>query len=106
MEHNDQVKNLENRIAELEKENLLLQEKVTFLTKKLFGRTTEQTSSLGLEGQISLFYEAETSADTSALEPDLNDVASYRRKKHKGQKEELLKDLPHEKKLCTLAEED
>jgi transposase len=31
---------------------------------------------------------------------------SYRRKKRKGQKEELLKDLPHEKKLCTLAEED
>jgi hypothetical protein len=99
MEHNDQVKNLE-------KENLLLQEKVIFLTKKLYGRTTEQTSSLGLEGQMSLFDEAETSADPSALEPDLNDVVSYRRKKHKGQKEELLKDLPHEKKLCTLAEED
>jgi hypothetical protein len=94
MEHNDQVKNLENRITELEKENLLLQEKVIFLTKKLYGRTTEQTSSLGLEGQMSLFDEAETSADPSALEPDLNDVAPYRRKKHKGQKEELLKDLP------------
>lgn len=106
MGHNDQVKNLENRIAELEKENLLLQEKVGFLTQKLYGRTTEQTSSLGFEGQMSLFDEAETSVDPSAIEPDLKDVASYRRKKHKGQKEELLKDLPHEKKLCTLAEED
>ncbi|MDR1769413.1 MAG: IS66 family transposase [Hungatella sp.] len=106
MGHNDQVKNLENRIAELEKENLLLQEKVVFLTQKLYGRTTEQTSSLGLEGQMSLFDEAETTADPSASEPDLDDAVSYRRKKHKGQKEELLKDLPHEKKLCTLAEED
>lgn len=106
MGHNDQVKHLENRITELEKENLLFQEKVVFLTKKLYGRTTEQTSSLGLEGQMSLFDEAETTADLTALEPDLNDAASYRRKKHKGQKEELLKDLPHEKKLCTLAEED
>lgn len=53
-----------------------------------------------------LFYEAEVSADPKAAEPDLKDVASYRRRKHKGQKEELLKGLPHEKKLCTLAEED
>ncbi len=60
------MKNLENRITELEKENLLLQEKMDFLTKKLYGRTTEQTSSLGLEGQMSLFDEAETSADPSA----------------------------------------
>lgn len=106
MEHNNQIENLENRIAELEKENLLLHEKVAFLTRKLYGRTTEQTSSLGLEGQMSLFDEAEVSADPKVAEPDLKDVASYRRRKHKGQKEELLKDLPHEKKLCTLAEED
>lgn len=32
--------------------------------------------------------------------------ASYRRKRYPGQKEALLKDIPHEKKLCTLAEED
>ena len=106
MEQTDQVKKLEDRITELETENLLLLEKVGFLTKKLYGRTTEQTSSLGLEGQMSLFDEAESFADSSAPEPDLNDVLSYRRKKRRGQKEELLKDLPHEKKLCTLAEED
>ena len=57
------MKNLEKRITKLKKENLLLQEKVDFLTKKLYGSTTEQTSSLLLEGQISLFDEAETSAD-------------------------------------------
>ena len=106
MEQTDQVKKLEDRITELETENLLLLEKVGFLTKKLYGRTTEQTSSLGLEGQMSLFDEAESFADSSAPEPDLNDVLSYRRKKRRGQKEERLKDLPHEKKLCTLAEED
>ena len=37
---------LENRITELGKKNLLLQEKVAFLTRKLYGRSTEQTSSL------------------------------------------------------------
>lgn len=55
-----------------------------------------------IEGQMSLFDEAETSADPSALEPDLNDVVTYRRRKHKGQKEELLKDLPHEKSSVPL----
>ena len=102
----NQITLLENRIKELESENHLLQEKVDFLTRKLYGRTTEQTSSLGIEGQMSLFDEAEISADPNATEPDLNEVASYRRKRFRGQKEQLLKDIPHEKKLCTLAEED
>lgn len=51
----NQITLLENRIKELESENHLLQEKVDFLTRKLYGRTTEQTSSLGIEGQMSLF---------------------------------------------------
>ena len=101
-----QVSALENRITELEKENLLLQEKVAFLTRKLYGRSTEQTSSLDIEGQMSLFDEAETQADSKTAEPDMRDVATYRRRRCPGQKEELLKDIPHEKKLCTLAEED
>ena len=45
---------LENRITELGKKILLLQEKVAFLTRKLYGRSTEQTSSLDIEGQMSL----------------------------------------------------
>lgn len=106
MEHNDLLENLANRIVELEKENLLLHERVAFLIRKLYGRTREQTSSLGLGGQMSLFDEAEASVDSKAAEPYLKGVASYRRRKHKGQNEELLKDLPHEKKFCTLAEED
>ena len=62
---------LENRITELEKENLLLQEKVAFLTRKLYGRSTEQTSSLDIEGQMSLFDEAEMESDPKAAEPDM-----------------------------------
>lgn len=106
MKTTDQVVTLEKRITELEKENLLLQEKVVFLTRKLYGSSSEQTSSLGIKGQMSLFDEAETSVDSKASEPDMNDVASYRRKKFNGQREELLKDIPHEKKLCTLDERD
>ena len=46
MHTENQVPALEKRITELEKENLLLQEKVAFLTRKLYGRSTEQTLSL------------------------------------------------------------
>lgn len=48
-----QISALENRSTELEKENLLLQEKAAFLTCKFYGRFTEQTSSLEIEGQMS-----------------------------------------------------
>ena len=106
MDNQKQVTELEKRINELEKENLLLQEKVAFLTRKLYGRSSEQTSSLGIEGQMSLFDEAETCASPEAAEPQMKDVASYRRRRFPGQTEEKLKDIPHEKKLWTLAEED
>jgi transposase len=57
-------------------------------------------------GQVSLFDEAEVHADPLAPEPDLREVQGYQRKRFKGQKAELLKDIPHVKRLCTLVEED
>lgn len=102
MNSDNQVSQLENRIAELENQNRILQEKVAYLTHKLFGRSSEQTSSLGIEGQMSIFDEAEAFADPEAVELALKDVGSYRCRKFTGQREELLKDIPHEKKLCTL----
>ena len=105
MSTSDQVATLQNRITELEQENKNLHDTVDYLTRKLFGRSTEKTSIL-FEGQVSLFDEAETEADSSAPEPDLKDVQGYNRKKYPGQREELLKNIPHEKKLCTLVEEE
>ena len=65
-----QISALENRLTELEKENFLLQEKAVFLTCKFYGRSTEQTSSLEIEGQMSFFDEAENQADPKAqLDP-------------------------------------
>ncbi|MCM1566833.1 MULTISPECIES: IS66 family transposase [unclassified Dehalobacter] len=101
----EQIKTLENRISELEKENRLLLETVHHLTRKLYGRSTEKTSVLSL-GQMSLFNEAETETDPKSKEPDLKKVEGYRRKKVNGRREELLENLPHEKKLCTLVEDE
>lgn len=65
-----QISALENRNTELEKENLLLREKAAFLTCKFYGGSTEQTSSLEIEGQMSFFDEAENQADPKAqLDP-------------------------------------
>lgn len=105
MSTTDQVATLENRITELEQENKRLHDTVDYLTRKLFGRSTEKTSIL-FEGQVSLFDEAETVADPSAPEPDLKEVHGYNRKKYPGQREDILKNIPHEKKLCTLEEGD
>ena len=105
MNATEQIKTLENRISELEKENKLLLETVHHLSRKLYGRSSEKTSFL-LRGQMSLFDEAEAEANPQAKEPDLDQVKSYQRKKFTGQRLELLKDLPHEKRLCTLVKED
>lgn len=56
---------LENRLTELEK-TLLLQEKAASLACKFYGGSTEQTSSLEIEGQMSFFDEAENQADPKA----------------------------------------
>jgi transposase len=96
----DQISKLENRIQQLEQENKTLHETVEFLTRKLFGRSTEKTSAI--EGQMFLFDEAETESSPSALEPTLDEVINYRRKKFKGQRAELLKDLPRDTVVCAL----
>lgn len=106
MSINEQIATLENRISELETENKRLNQAVDYLTKKLYGTSSEKTSTLSL-GAMSLFDEAEVQADSNAPEPDLQEVDNYRRKKKfKGQREELLKDVPRIKKLCTMADDD
>lgn len=104
MSSKNQIPILENRILELEKENKKLHETVEYLTRKLFGRSTEKTSALA-QGQMSLFDEAEVQSDPDAKEPTLKEVRSYMRKT-KGQRADLLKDIPHDKRLYTLGEEE
>lgn len=47
----------------------LLEEQVDFLSRKLFGTKSEKTSTLEIEGQMSLFNEAECYAAPSMQEP-------------------------------------
>lgn len=64
------VKQLEEKIELLEKENKNLHETGEYLTRKLFGRSTEKTSAV--LGQLSFFDEAENEAD-----PDERQLGTY-----------------------------
>ena len=70
-----------NHIKELEQQVRLLKEQVDFLTRKLYGTKSEKTSTLEIEGQVSLFNEIETCADPDAHEPELVEIEKHLRKK-------------------------
>jgi transposase len=96
-----------NHIQELEQQIRLLKEQVDFLTRKLYGTKSEKTSTLEIEGQMSLFNEIETCADPDAHEPALIEVEKHlRKRKYAGQREELVKNLPHSKVLHTIDERE
>lgn len=85
----------------LTKELALLREQVDFLTKKLFGRSSEKTSNLA--GQVDLFEDdtffncAETTEEKNVVEE-----IQYKQKKRIGYKTELTKDLPIKEMHCEL----
>lgn len=94
-------------IKELEQQIRLLKEQVAFLTRKLYGTKSEKTSALEIEGQMSLFNGIESYADPDAPEPDLVEVEKHlRKKKHAGQREELVKNIPRSKVRHTIAESE
>ena len=96
---------LNERITALENENKYLHEMVAYLTKKLYGRSSETSKTLNI-GQMSLFDEAETEANDKVKEPALEDVEAYQRKKFTGQREEKLKNLPHDRVLIKMHKDD
>ncbi len=107
----DTIKTLQET---LEKNRLLLEEKtanekvlleqIDFLTKKLFGSSSESRSK-EFPGQYYLFDEAETEQDTSALEEETTTVKEHSRKKKNSHKD-TFKGLPVEKILIPLPEEE
>ena len=56
----DTAQEYQKQIKELEQQVRLLKEQVDFLTRKLYGTKSEKTSTLEIEGQMSLFNEIET----------------------------------------------
>ena len=112
---NTTIKVLTETIAEGQKREAAMQEQIDYLTKKLFGRSSEKHITQ-VDGQMSLFDlfdEAEKEADPSAPEPspvedDEVEVKAHTRKKKPTNDEkfanlkvkEVLIELPDSKLIC------
>ena len=97
---------LMKRVFELEQENKKLHETVTYLTGKLFFFFFQKTSALQIDGQLSLFDEVETVTEPEQQEPAIEEVTGTTKRRYQGQRREMFKNVPHEKKLCTIPEEE
>lgn len=99
------IEHLENTIKDLQNQVNNLTEMVMLLRKEKFGPSSEKTPKQ-VEGQLSLFNEAEVEADASIQEPVSKEVKGYVRKNPRTKREELIKDLPVREILCETAENE
>lgn len=86
----------------LEKERVL-QEQIDYLTKKLFGRSSEK--NIPVPGQMSLFDEIESEAAVSEPEPELTIVKEHKRKS-KATHDEIFKGIKTETVEIALPEDE
>ena len=84
------LQDAENREAEHQKREAVLQEQIDYLTKKLFGASSEKRHD-EIEGQICLFDEAETLQSDEPPVPDIETIVKEHKRKAKSTLEEKLK---------------
>lgn len=91
----DKVALLENEKAELLAKLNWFEENFRLNQQRLYGRSSEQTVH---SEQLTLFNEAEAldAVKPSVPEPTIEEITYKRKKKQKGHREEMLKDLPVE----------
>mgnify|MGYP004582907883 CR=1 FL=1 len=102
-EQTELIRSLRLIIEEKSSREKELQEQVDYLTKKLFGTSSERRSDV-IPGQQELFNEAETEQDPSLLEEET--VIHEHTRKKKATHKELFKGIPVEKVVIPLPEED
>ena len=106
MDKDAYIEHLENTIKALQNQVSSLTEMVMLLRREKFGSSSEKTPKAQIEGQLSLFNEAEAEADASVPEPVVKDVNGYKRVSGKTKREELIRDLPVREVQCTLPDEE
>ena len=83
-----------------------MQEQIDYLTKKLFGTSSEKCTARD-ENQISLFDEAEQESDPAAKEPPLEqELVKEHTRKAKTRLAEKLKGIPVEQRIIDITEEE
>jgi transposase len=96
----------DQKIAELELQNQWLLEQLKLSKQRLFGSSSEKSAAIEGGEQLSVFNEAEATADPAVAEPALEQVAAHTRKKPKGKREEDFSGLPVEQVVHELSEEE
>jgi len=99
------IKHLENTIKDLQNQVSNLTEMILMLRKEKFGSSSEKTATQ-IEGQLSLFNEAEAEMNPDAQEPFIERKGYIYKRKTKTTREELLKDLPIEEVPCMIHPDD
>ena len=106
---NETISLLNNNLQESLKREAVMQEQIDYLTKKLFGRSSEKKTASQIEGQLSLFDEAENEADPYADEPnDIIEIQKHIRKAKKTNKDkyaglpvrDVVLELPEADRVC------
>ena len=96
---------LQEKIDKMEVTIANQNETIEYLKRKIFGRTSEKTSAPD-PNQMTIFdffNEAEKEANPNEPEPTAEQFINYlRKKKGKGSRQDILKGLPVEEKICTL----
>lgn len=101
----DQIDRIQKQNEAYAQELHLLREQVAYLTKKIFGRSSEKNNDL--DGQVDLFKDDElfNQAETTEEKTIVEEI-KYKRKKRKGYKAALTKNLPVKEIYCELNDKD
>src|SRR5574344_2722650 len=94
------ISKLENTVKSLQNQVDNLTELVKIMQKERFGSSSEKTPKDEINGQISIFNEAEAEANGDAKEPAKITVTGHVRKNPNTKREALIKDLPVKEVPC------
>ena len=95
---------LKSTVAELSALNKWYEEQFRLAKHRQYGVSSEKTPSS--TEQLSLFNEAEITADKKAAEPEYEQVAAHKRKKREGKRDELYEGIPTEQVVHELPENE
>ena len=85
-------RSLQKTVKDLRQDNKNLMEQIDYLTKKLFGTSSEKSKDI--EGQLCLFDEAEQAADPQETEESTAVTVPEHQRKARRTHEELFKGIP------------
>ena len=102
---NETIKSLNAMLEEHRTREHVLQEQIDYLTKKLFGTSSEKRKAQ-IEGQMSLFNEAEEAASENDPEPIPETIVREHTRKSKPTNKDKYANLPKEVVIVELPESE